>query len=121
MRLAILSLRAQILWGRGDRSGARSVIDYLISRGDPNRRLVEETPFGLVFSPAISPDQVWANYLSSRAAQGIEPKLTPDSEFPNDVFDPRLQEPGLAPMAPLIERGGRPIPFAPFAPAREFP
>ena len=33
----------------------------------PNRQLVEETPFGLVFSPYVSPTQAWARYLSARA------------------------------------------------------
>jgi Tol biopolymer transport system component len=118
-RLAILSLRAQLFWARGERSQARAVIDYLISCGDPNRRLVEETPFGLVFSPAPCPQQAWAQYLSIIAAKKPEPpKPVSDSELPGDVFDPRLQLPNAAPAPPIFDRPGDPIPFAP---AREFP
>ena len=122
-RLALLSVRAQLLWLRGEKSEARAVIDYLASCEEPNRRLVEETPLGLVFSPYISSQQAWARYLSARAADESQLKSPPRGELPADVIDPRLQDPFPLPEMPLIERGGggAPIPFAPQAGRRDLP
>jgi Tol biopolymer transport system component len=113
-RLSLLSLRAQLLWARGEKTEARSVIDYLATCEDPDRRLVEETPLGLVFTPYISPQQAWARYLSSRAIDHNPLKTPPRGELPPDVIDPRLQDAFPMPEMPLIERGGpAPMPFAP--------
>ncbi len=113
-RLALLSLRAQLLWLRGEKSEARAVIDYLASCAEPNRRLVEDTPLGLVFTPYISSEQAWARYMSARAADQNQLRSPPRGELPADVIDPRLQDPFPLPEMPLIERGGgAPIPFAP--------
>jgi hypothetical protein len=120
-RLSLLSVRAQILWARGESSEARAAIDFLLSCGEPNRRLVEETPFGLVFSPAISPQRAWAHYLSARAADGLQARSPADGDPPANVAGPRLQDPFGAPEAPINDRGAGPIPFAPFAPVREVP
>ena len=118
-RLSLLSVRAQLLWLRGEKSEARAVIDYLAACEEPNRRFVEETPVGLVFTPYTSSRQAWARYLSARIADQNQPKSAPNGELPADVIDPRLQDPFPLPEMPLIERGGAaPIPFAPPVPGR---
>ena len=116
-RLALLSVRAQILCLRGEKSEARAVIDFLAECEEPNRRLVEESPTGLVFTPFISSRQAWARYLSARSADQPQLKSPGHGELPADVIDPRLDAFPL-PEMPMIERGGAPIPFAPRVPGR---
>jgi hypothetical protein len=118
-RLSLLSLRAQILWARGERAEALAVIDYLVSSGEPNRRSVEETPLGLVFSPYITPNQAWARYLSAQAADGLKPTKSQPATEPPDIVDPRLLNPLLVPDAPVIERGAGRVPFAPIERGRK--
>ena len=117
-RLSLLSVRAQLLWLRGEKSEARAVIDYLAACEGPNRHVVEETPLGLVFTPHVSSQQAWARYLSARATDQTQLKSPPKGELPTNVIDPRLQDPFPLPEMPLIERGGAPIPFAPRGPDR---
>jgi Tol biopolymer transport system component len=113
-RLSLLSVRAQLLWLRGEKSEAGAVIDYLASCEEPNRRLVEDTPLGLVFAPIISSQQAWSRYMAARVADQAQLKSVPRGELPADVIDPRLQDPFPLPEMPLIERGGAaPIPFSP--------
>jgi Tol biopolymer transport system component len=113
-RLGLLALRAQILWARGERPEALAVIAYLLSSGESNRQLVEETPFGLVFSPSVSPTQAWARYLSARAADALKSNGGPSGEPPLDGIDPR-QPDGLIgiPDMPFLEKGAQPAPFPP--------
>ncbi len=122
-RLAILSVRAQLLWLRGEKSESRAVIDYVASCAEPNRRLVEDTPLGLVFTPYGSSQQAWARYMSARAAEQTQINSPPRGELPADVIDPRPQDAFPVPEMPLIDRGGgaAPIPFAPQVGRRERP
>jgi len=121
-RLSLLSLRAQILWASGERSNAQAVIGYLLSSGEPDRRLVEETPLGLAFSPYISPRRAWANYLWTRAAETKEaPSSPPAGDPPSNMIDPRLQDPLRIPDVPIIERGAELVPFAPGDAPRPIP
>jgi hypothetical protein len=105
-RLALLSLRAQVLLSKGETIRAQAVADYLIrAEGGPVERF-EETPLGPVLTR--EPGQTWARYLSSRA-NGHEPVITPG---PPDLPNP------FAPFEPpefQRERGGA-VPFAPFDP-----
>jgi WD40 repeat protein len=116
-RLSLLAVRAQILWARGERPEALAVIAYLLSSGESNRQLVEETPFGLVFSPYISPTQAWAHYLSARAGEALKSNAGPARDPIGDPVDPH-QPDGLIgiPDMPFIEKGGRAAPFPPEIP-----
>ncbi len=67
-RLAVLSLRAQILWSQGERDRARSIIEYLLATEGTSTERVEETPLGPVATKEVSPAQAWARYLSVQAA-----------------------------------------------------
>ncbi len=120
-RLALLSVRAQLLWARGERSQARAVIDYLTTSGDGNRRLVEETPLGLSFLPAPTAQHLWATYLATAANQKLDATAKTGAELPTDVFDPGLRNPAGEAAGVLIEGGVGPVPFAPVGPRREFP
>ena len=63
----LLPLRAQILQAQGESGRARDITDYLLkSRGE--KRLVEDTPAGPVFSPAEDPARLWQRYLAQRLA-----------------------------------------------------
>jgi Tol biopolymer transport system component len=120
-RLGLLSVRAQLLWLRGEKPEARGVIDYLVACEGPNRRLIEETPLGPVLTSYMNPYQAWARYLSTRASDQSEPKAPPNGELPADVLDPRLQLQDNPPIPemPLIDRGAAPAPFSPRLPGRE--
>jgi hypothetical protein len=120
-RLGILALRAQILWARGERPEALAVVAYLLSSGEPNRQVVEETPLGLVFSPYVSPTQAWARYLSARASTALKSDAGPAGDPLGDGIDPR-QPDGLIgiPEMPFLERGARPAPFPPEFPGGQF-
>ncbi len=104
-RLCLLSLRAQILWARGERAEALAVAGYLLLCGDSNRQLVEETPFGLVFSPLVSPTQAWARYLSARAADALKSKAGPARDPLGDAIDPHQQDAIGIPDMPFLEKG----------------
>ncbi len=84
-RLALLSLRAQILWVQGQRDRARSVIDYLLNVEGTSTERIEETPLGPVVTKELSPSQAWARYLSIQAA---EPPA-PTQRRPRSVQRPR--------------------------------
>ena len=113
-RLSLLSLRAQVLYSKGETTRARAIGDYLISAaGGPIHR-VEETPLGPVLTTEPDSGQTWARYLSSRinAREATAPPASP-TELPAD----NLPNP-FAPVDPLEidrERGGV-VPFVPFAP-----
>jgi Tol biopolymer transport system component len=111
-RLSLLSLRAQILWFRGEHAEARSIIDYLIDVGGRYTRRAEDTPSGLTLTVDASPRQVWTRYLSARAAESLAKRTNPQVEMPTDVLEIPLQNPFAPADARLIERGLN----APFAP-----
>ena len=104
-RLCLLFLRAEILWARGERAEALAVAGYLLSCGDSNRQLVEETPFGLVFSPLVSPTQAWARYLSARAADALKSNAGPARDPLGDAIDPHPQDAIGIPDMPFLEKG----------------
>jgi len=121
-RLALLSVRAQILWSKGQQAEARDVIAYLLSTTGAHTGRIEETPLGPVMTTEVSPIQAWARYLSMRAAARpraeAQPDRDPAGEFtaphPQDPFDPlefRGFDRGEAafPLAPAIRgQGGEP-------------
>jgi Tol biopolymer transport system component len=115
-RLALLSLRAQILWSKGDTTRSRAVADYLITaEGGPIHRF-EETPLGPVLTAEPDSGQSWARYLSSRTnAKEPAPASLPPSELLPDHLPPDLPNPFAPPDHPEIERG-RAAPFVPFVP-----
>jgi hypothetical protein len=115
-RFSLLSLRAQILWSRGDRAEARAVADYLLSATGSQNHHVDETPVGLAAAPQVNPKQAWARYISKRIGEVPAPQVTPAVNVPDDGLEPALQNPFGAPDAPAIERGAGAIPFAPILP-----
>jgi Tol biopolymer transport system component len=116
-RLCLLALRGQILWARGERPEALAVVAYLLSSGEPNRQLVEETPFGRVVSPYVSPTQAWARYLWARALDALKSNAAPAGEPPGDGVDPHQPDALIGiPDMPFLEKGARAAPFA-----RDFP
>ncbi len=117
-RLALLSLRTQILWSKGEPARARAVADYLVkSEGRPIHRF-EDTPLGPVLTPEPDAGQRWARYLSSRAnAREPAPPSLPPSELLPDHLPPDLPNPFAPPDRPDFERErGRAAPFVPFVP-----
>ncbi|MHB1556080.1 MAG: TolB family protein [Isosphaeraceae bacterium] len=117
-RLAILSLRAQILWGQGELDRAREVAAYLVeAAGGPVHR-VEETPLGRTLTPEADSGRHWARYLSGRAS--LPPtSATPAGEFggqERDDLPPNPFAPPEAPDFPPMLRGRGQIPGMPFAP-----
>ena len=117
-RLALLSLRAQILLSKGDALRARAVADYLIkAEGGPIHR-IEDTPLGPVLTAEPDAGQSWARYLYSRT-NSKEPALTsvaPSDLLPDHPF-PELPNPFAPADRPEIERErGQGAPFVPFGP-----
>jgi Tol biopolymer transport system component len=68
-RLALLSLRAQILWSDGHHDRARGIIDYLVATAGSSTERIEETPLGPVATKEVSPGQAWARYLSLQSVE----------------------------------------------------
>jgi Tol biopolymer transport system component len=117
-RLSILSLRAQILWARGDKAEAQAIIDYLQTCVEPERRLVEETPLGLVFAPYVTPQQAWARYMSARAAETKQLHIPPPPEPQPEGVDSRIPDLLDIRNVPFLERGPGQVPFVPEVPPR---
>lgn len=117
-RLAILSLRAQILWGQGELDRAREVAAYLVdAAGGPVHR-VEETPLGRTLTPEGDPGRPWARYLSSRASLPPAP-ATPGQDLGGPDRDDLPVNPFAPPEAPDFPpmlRGRGQVPGMPFAP-----
>ncbi|MGC8642450.1 MAG: hypothetical protein ACP5XB_21525, partial [Isosphaeraceae bacterium] len=65
----LLPPRALILQAQGESRRARDIADYLVKSRD-EKRLVEETPAGLVFRAAEDPLSLWYRYLAQRLAAG---------------------------------------------------
>ena len=113
-RLCLLSLRAQILWARGERPEALAVVAYLLSCGESDRQLVEETPFGLVFSPVVNPTQAWARYLSARAGDALKSNAGAARNPIGDGIDPHQPDALIGiPDMPFLEKGARAVPLPP--------
>ncbi len=151
LRFRLLSLRAQTLQAQGQSERSRAIVDYLVKVRGARSRRVEETPLGLVFSPADDPGHLWPRYLalrlSAKPASPASPTGEPLAEEDNaiDLQMPNLIEgvirreidagaripfprpgpdvlgPGLPPV--LGPGGGRPggPPFGPERPRRVFP
>jgi hypothetical protein len=120
-RLALLSLRAQVLWSLGATTRARGVVDYLLStEGRPIRR-VEDTPLGPVVTTDPDPRQTWVRYLAARTAEGAPPPSPALDNLPVEPLDPLLGSPFVPPEAPIFERGGGAgaIPFVPIPQGHE--
>jgi hypothetical protein len=99
-RLALLGLRAQILWAQGETDRARDVAAYLLeAAGGPVYR-VDETPIGRSLVPEPESARDWARYLAMRAAQPQAP-TSPDHPEPNPLErdDAALLNP-FAPFGP---------------------
>lgn len=97
-RLALLSLRAQILWAQGDTERAGQVAAYLVDAvGGPVYR-VEETPMGRSLVEEPGPERAWARYLSARASQPYNPAAAASEPDAGDRED-------LVPMNPFAPMG----------------
>ena len=108
-----LHRRAQVLWSQGQHARAQAIIDYLVYVGGAYTKRVEETPSGLTVTVEASPEQVWARYLSARAADGAATQSHPRLDIPSEMIDLPLQNPFAAPDAPPINRGAGNAPLAP--------
>ena len=117
-RLALLSLRSQILWAQGETDRAREIAHYLVEAVGGQVHRVEETPLGRSLAPASESGATWARYLAARAGQPLAP-LGPTAEpTPEDRDDPLLGNP-FAPFGPPgmdLQRGRLPGDALPFAP-----
>jgi Tol biopolymer transport system component len=120
-RLAVLSLRAQVLWAQGETTRAREVAGYLLEAvGGPVHR-VEETPLGRSLVPESGSGRTWARYLAARTSQPPAPAAPPAEPPPGERDDPMLINPFAPPELPGIEFPrervpGVAVPFAPPAP-----
>ncbi len=113
LRLAALSVKAQILWAQGERSRAQSVIDYVQAAQGTETRRIEETPFGMVITKELTPNQAWARHLAQQAA--LPESLKPQNEAPqsSELPDQPFHTPLIpAEPQPLEGRIGEP-PFGP--------
>jgi Tol biopolymer transport system component len=115
-RFALLGLRAQILWSRGDILGARTVINFLVAATAGRTQHVDETPLGLVLTPNPSPGHDWARFLASKAAESTEPSPPRPGDPIIDPFEPIFRNPFGAPDGVPVERGAGEMPFAPIFP-----
>jgi hypothetical protein len=109
LRLAALSVKAQILWAQGERSRAQAVIDYVRSAQGTETRRIEETPFGLVITKELTPNQAWARHLAQQAALSEPPKSQNEAPQPPDLPDQPFHIPLIpAEPQPLEGRIGEP-------------
>jgi dipeptidyl aminopeptidase/acylaminoacyl peptidase len=118
-RLALLSVRAQLLWFEAESLRAREIVGYLRSTvGGPISR-VEVTPLGLSLTPDPHPRQTWVRYLSARITEGAPAPSTPQAEPAPERIELRPFNPLVPPELPVPERGDgvRAVPFDP----RPFP
>lgn len=111
-RLAGLSLRAQILWSRGELERARDVARYLVeAEGGPIQR-IEETPLGRSVSLETVTGRPWARYLLTRANQ--PPAPSQPAEPAAGERDDMLANPFAPPDLPQIpNQPGGVVPFVP--------
>jgi len=112
-RLCLLSVRAQILWSKGQQSEARDVIAYLVSTVGARTQRIEETPLGPVITIEVSPSQAWARYLSMRAAAGPGTEAQPGPDPAGGFAFPHPQDPFDVLEFRGFDRGDPAFPFAP--------
>jgi hypothetical protein len=121
-RLALLSLRSQILWAQGETERAREVADYLRDAVGGRVHRFEETPLGRSLTPTAEVGAPWARYLAARAGQPLAPTEPAAEPIPEDRDDPLLVNP-FGPFGPPgleLRRDRVPgdvLPFAPNLPA----
>ncbi len=115
-RLALLSLRAQILWSKGDHADALATIAYLVSSEGRCDRRIEDTPLGPVITQELSPRQAWARYLATKAEHAAGLAGEPIDAQPAGIAAPRLRDPFDDVNLRMIERREEGFPFAPPAP-----
>ena len=105
-RLRLLSLRAQILLGLGEKDRAGDIVDYLRAAGARRPRRIEWTLSGYVLSDRPSGGSGWADYLGSRVRAAAEAGST--DEEPTETETPRFRLHSVpAPPVPRL------VPFAP--------
>ena len=117
-RLSLLSVRAQILWSKGQQAEARDVIRYLLSTAGAHTERIEETPLGPVVTTEVSPDQAWARYLSMRAANPPPAQTQPANDLAGGFADPRPPDPFDGLELRGLERMGVGLPFGPADPGQ---
>jgi Tol biopolymer transport system component len=115
-RLALLGVRAQVLWSQGDTSTARSVIDFLVSTTAAQSHHVDETTLGLVLTPNPNQDHRWARFMAMRAAPGADVSLLPNGDQVIEPPEPAFRNPFGAPDRRPLDRAAGGIPFAPIFP-----
>jgi Tol biopolymer transport system component len=111
-RLRLLSVRAQILMGKGEHEQSWQTISFLRSlrRGAPLR--FEQTPAGPVLTPQPDPGRGWPDYLAGRAEQR-RAKAAKGGEAGDDPLNPFGHVNPDAPEPPMIEGPAIEAPFAP--------
>ncbi len=117
-RLALLSLRAQILWAQGETDSAREVAGYLLEAVGGEVHRLEETPIGRSLVPVPGSGRPWARYLAARANQPQAPAAPQPEPPPGERDDPMFINPFAPPEPPGIEfrRQRAPAGAMPFAP-----
>jgi hypothetical protein len=96
-RLAVLSVRAQVLWAQGNASGARAVVDFLREQVGTRSVILEETPLGATVREQPSPTQAWVNYLADKFSESSLPKKAGAREASDDGMDNAPANPFLPP------------------------
>jgi len=117
LRLALLSVRAQILWAQGQPARAQDVIDYLQAAQGTAARRIEETPFGPVITQELTPSQAWTRHLAQKAAapdatksqnEAAQPPELPEQPFHFPLIPPEPQplegRAADAPLGPVFRR-----------------
>jgi hypothetical protein len=114
LRLAALSVKAQILWGKGQRSAAQAAIDFLQSVQGAETGRIEETPFGVVMTKELTPGQAWTRHLAERAAAPEPAKPQNEAAQSPEIPDQPFHFP-LIPAEPKpLDGRGADAPFGPF-------
>jgi hypothetical protein len=86
-RLRLVSLRAQILQGKGEKEAARDVAAYLVSAQERAPRLIEDTPAGFASSVTEDPSRGWPRYLADRLSGKLNESNTVAVEPEEDPLD----------------------------------
>jgi hypothetical protein len=92
-RFALLSVRAQILWSRGDPQRAKAIVDYLQTIAGTSTRNVEDTPAGPAISEEPDPRGTWARYVASHAAEMAKNPINSSPEHSEELDEIRIQSP----------------------------
>jgi hypothetical protein len=88
-----LSVRAQILWSRGDPQRAKAIVDYLQTIAGTSTRNVEDTPAGPAISEEPDPRGTWARYVASHAAEMAKNPINSSPEHSEELDEIRIQSP----------------------------